>query len=874
MSSYSRMQLLQMVENGQLSPEEALSLIRGNQRMSPDNTQEDPPDAAPSGLAGQIRQILVEGVATLLKVPAAKIDLDTGWSSFGFDSISFTGFQSYLAEKLKVDLSMNVFLEYGTINELGEHLLEQTPSLPAATADLAPAYAHEAAGTAESPRVVGSQVAYSAGNVRQTALDKSMWQKTDSSEKADTVPVRGPEVGQNHLRLISSSDQFFTRFWQELGSQKAFTGSYRSYSLEELEEDRHKYIQLLVGTSSGKSMEVVVSGKGSPLVLVGGVGMASPMVLKQFEHFSQKHKVICIHNPGCGLSEDIEDYTLEGRARIIAEVLDGLGVKEPVDFIGFSWGGLLGQTFSVMYPKRISRLVLVSSIYEIVNENPKMNADEAMRLDLEAVPGGEDYSELMECGKSIDQRIFTKYMEYYLPGNQKSYSTMNILRQIQAPVLIVFGRNDTIINTRQSKVMGATIPGAAMLELEDAAHFLFMTHHKQLNLAVEDFLVGNTKPHFFSLKECRAQMLEFERCRLAELQIAGLEEYDGLEERLNNLCTSYAFRFLKDSGIDVSAGAIHDRNEWAMRLRLPAAYTRLLDCMIDMLAEDRIVKLMDSRVKFVADESTVPDPKVLYEACLESYPEFKGMLSFLDYCVGKYQDALTGKIPPVSVLFPKGSSDALEQSNRDTVEHGRERVYAGVVHDTLSLLIDAGEGAEINILEVGGGTGLLTRQLLPLAARANVNYWFTDIGEYFIGKARQNPEFASLNFKTFDITKDPEAQGFTSGSFDAVLGLNVVHATKDIQGTVDNLKPLLAPGGIMMLIEACKRQRWVDMVWGLAEGWWVFEDLHLRQKSPIIDPYAWEKVLAASDFREFHVFPEKDNQRFTADCVIAAAQYR
>ncbi|WP_179088001.1 alpha/beta fold hydrolase [Paenibacillus sp. FSL R7-0273] len=864
------MQLLKMVENGELTPEEALVMIRGKQQPVP----AEPLDAAPAaqdGLDRLIRKVLVDGVAAVLKVPAAKIHPDTDWKSFGFDSISFTAFHSHIAERLKVDLPMNAFFEYDTINELSRYLLEQSHANPAE-----PAVVYAMAGAAaETPsQAAGVQQPQETGNAKRPAITAAPDVTTAKQNPAPSGTGTNQAIPHG-LQLIGSTDHFPLRFWSELRDNRTGSGRYRSYSLKEMKEDRHRYIHLLADTPSGNSMEVVLSGQGQPIVLVGGVGMASPMVLKQLEYFSHNYKLICIHNPGCGLSEDISDYTLEGRAEIVAGVLDSLGIAEPVAFIGLSWGGLLGQTFSVMYPERVSHLILVSSIYEIVNENPKMNADDAMRQDLEAVPGGTDYLELLECGKSIDQQIFTKYMEYYLPGNQKSYSTLNILTQIQAPVLIVYGRNDTIINTRQSKVMGASIPGAKMLELEDAAHFLFMTHHEQLNRAVAGFLSGNCGQSSFNLKDNLEQMLDFEQRRTAELSIRGLECYGGLEEQLNRLCTGYAYRFLKESGIDVSPGTIHDRREWAQHLHLPAAYTRLLDSMIDMLAEDGIVKLMDSRVKFIAAPSAVSDPQPLYEACLESYPDFKGMLVFLDYCVGKYKEALSGRIPAVSVLFPKGSSEALEQSNQDTVEHGKERVYAGVVHDALALLIDGAEqGKVINILEVGGGTGLLTRQLLPLAERANVNYWFTDIGEYFLGKARQNPEFACLNFKAFDITKDPKAQGFVPGSFDAVLGLNVVHATRDIGGTVDNLKPLLVPGGVMMLIEACKPQRWVDMVWGLAEGWWVFEDHNLRHKSPVINPYAWEKVLSDSGFGEVQVLPNSDAGRFEADCVLAVAQYQ
>ncbi|AIQ58855.1 alpha/beta fold hydrolase [Paenibacillus borealis] len=851
MSTYSRMQLLKLVENQQMSPEEALKIIRENSQLPASKPQPQPPQEEPrqaasadrQDLAGQLNKLLVEGVATLLKVPAGKIHPDADWKSFGFDSISFTAFHSYLVEKLGFSFPLDVFFEYSTINMLSGFLLTQS---------------------------AGADISFSG----EPAVQHTGHLLSQGSNE----PEKFKDASQHSLWLVNSADRFFLDFWSRLtesSGDTAGTGYRPLLSAAELDKVPHKYIQLLVNTSSGQKMEVVVSGRGKPLVIVGGVGMASPMILHQLDYFSSRCRVISIHNPGCGLSEDIDNYSLEHRVKVIAEVLDNLGVSEAVDFVGISWGGLVGQTFSVEYPERVSSLILVSSIYEIVNENPQMNADAAMKKDLEAVEHGLDSLELMEYGKSINKQIFTKYMEYYLPGNNKSYSTIQLIGRIPVPVLIVYGKNDTIINTRQSKEMAAAIPGARCIEMEDAAHFLFMTHHEQLHRAMEEFIFRPEAARHFSLRDSYAQILDAEQLRRSELDIRGIEGHEGLEERLNELCMSYAYRYIRQCGIDTTPGAIHNRTDWVKQLKILPGYTKLLDCMIDMLAEDGVVKLLNSRVKFIKAEAEIPEPGQLYEACLQDFPEFKGMLQFLDYCTGNYKDALSGVIPPVSVLFPKGSSDALERSNRDTVEHGRERVYARVVHDILSLLISRGEGGgPLNILEIGGGTGLLTRQLLDLADLPNVNYYFTDIGEYFINKAKDNPEFTSLRFKTFDISKNPAEQGLALNSFDVVLGLNVVHATKDIGGTLANLRQLLVPGGQMMLIEACKRLRWVDMVWGLAEGWWMFEDRSLRDKSPIIDPYAWEKVFVDSGYQDIHVFPGDDERRFIADCVLVAAHKR
>jgi nonribosomal peptide synthetase protein BlmVIII len=42
------------------------------------------------------------------------------------------------------------------------------------------------------------------------------------------------------------------------------------------------------------------------------------------------------------------------------------------------------------------------------------------------------------------------------------------------------------------------------------------------------------------------------------------------------------------------------------------------------------------------------------------------------------------------------------------------------------------------------------------------------------------------------------------------------------QESIGHLK-LLAPGRVLSLIETVKPQRWVDMIWGLSEGWWILK---------------------------------------------------
>jgi SAM-dependent methyltransferase/acyl carrier protein len=194
------------------------------------------------------------------------------------------------------------------------------------------------------------------------------------------------------------------------------------------------------------------------------------------------------------------------------------------------------------------------------------------------------------------------------------------------------------------------------------------------------------------------------------------------------------------------------------------------------------------------------------------------------------------------------------------------------------MLARGAKGRPFRILEVGGGnaimTGLIAERLA--ASGASVEYVFTDIGRTFVATAEARARergYPFMSFRTFDISRDPSAQGLEPGSFDAVIGLDVVHATPSIRDTVGHLDGLLADGGLMCLVESSRTYRWNDMVWGLAEGWWMFQDAGLRNpNSPLLSTSGWEAALADSGFTAVTAFPRSAAARARTLCSLVVAQ--
>lgn len=72
--------------------------------------------------------------------------------------------------------------------------------------------------------------------------------------------------------------------------------------------------------------------------------------------------VVTIDGPSHGTSEPVtRDFTFEECTRAACEVLDGLGIGDPVDWVGNAWGGHVGILLAATQPQRIRTLSTIGT---------------------------------------------------------------------------------------------------------------------------------------------------------------------------------------------------------------------------------------------------------------------------------------------------------------------------------------------------------------------------------------------------------------------------------------------------------------------------------------------------------------------------------
>ena len=223
-----------------------------------------------------------------------------------------------------------------------------------------------------------------------------------------------------------------------------------------------------------------------------------------------------------------------------------------------------------------------------------------------------------------------------------------------------------------------------------------------------------------------------------------------------------------------------------------------------------------------------------------------GEMELLERCGPSLAAVLRGDDDPLQLLFPGGSFDGLDRLYRDSPF---ARTYNGALADVLRAEIAARGNLPLRVLEIGAGTGGTTGYVLD-ALPAGSRYVFTDLSPLFLERARERfGAHGSLECQLFDVECDPREQGFTAESFDVIIAANVLHATADLHTTLTNVRRLAAPGALLLALEGTSALGWVDLTFGLTEGWWRFSDRALRPDHPLIDELAWANVLQQTGFQ-------------------------
>jgi len=249
-----------------------------------------------------------------------------------------------------------------------------------------------------------------------------------------------------------------------------------------------------------------IQGKGTPLLLLEGLGYSTWMWKYQLPDLSKHFTLVMPDNRGVGKSDKLTGpYSIEMFAKDSISVMDNLGF-EKFYVMGISMGGFIAQSMAALEPGRIKGLVLVSTSCGGKKSVPmSKEVFDQMRLTLNGESNRDKIKRTMslaftETFITSKPDEFSSIIEDRLNSLQtddqliyQSLSSINFDScvsngNIKVPVLIIAGMEDKVLPWLNSLLIYKSIPRSSLILFKNQNHLLFIEEFIRFNKFVIDFI--------------------------------------------------------------------------------------------------------------------------------------------------------------------------------------------------------------------------------------------------------------------------------------------------------------------------------------------------------------------------------------------------
>lgn len=266
----------------------------------------------------------------------------------------------------------------------------------------------------------------------------------------------------------------------------------------------------------GGSVHVVEAGDRSrpSVVLVHGVGeLASDIWQELIPALARDYHVLAFDLPGFGRSDKGNRLYSPERYGELLHALTRARVGKPFMLVGHSLGGNIALHYAASHPQDVERLVLI----DVAGVLHRISYSQTMaHAGIEALPAlvpGQGAvlrgvaanllatvlrnNELLEAGEWL---VLTdaRWRERILRGDPQTIAAYamimtdysDLIREVQAPTLIVWGERDTVAPLRTAKVLATHIPRAGLVTFEASGHVPMTDEPRRFHALLGEFLAA------------------------------------------------------------------------------------------------------------------------------------------------------------------------------------------------------------------------------------------------------------------------------------------------------------------------------------------------------------------------------------------------
>jgi len=274
-----------------------------------------------------------------------------------------------------------------------------------------------------------------------------------------------------------------------------------------------------VRSADGTDIAYHVVGEGPPVMLCNGLGGSWKAWTHQIRYLSDRYRFISWDYRGLYRSappRDPEAIRVEDHARDALTIMDAEGIERAA-MLGWSMGVQVSLEVFRRRPDRVAALVLMSGVagrpWETVMNLKVMGRvlpwvirgvrsvprvaeavthravrapetiEWAKRIGLAAPTLDDDvFQEIAESFVDLDLELYLRTLE--LLGEHDARS---VLPEVDVPTLVIVGDRDLFTPRRAAERMVRRVPGAELLVVPGATHYLAVEYPELVNLRLEKF---------------------------------------------------------------------------------------------------------------------------------------------------------------------------------------------------------------------------------------------------------------------------------------------------------------------------------------------------------------------------------------------------